>query len=89
MSWGDAIQILKETFTFDPSFDIPGIGIVLTAFTANILTWSSATAVHPAFTYVMSILAVMYLTLKVYNAYLTVQSTRLDNKIKEKQLQDD
>ena len=88
MSWDDAIQIFKGVFTFDASLDIPGIGIVLTAFTTNILTWTSPAAVHPAFTYVMSSLALAYLVLKVWIAVLAVKSAHLDNKIKEKQLEE-
>lgn len=83
----ESIQIFKENFNFYAAVDIPGIGVVITAFTTNILAWSSETAVHPILTYIMTGLAVIYFILKIGNVMLTRKSIKLDNELKRKKLE--
>lgn len=88
MSWGFFIQILKETFHFTAALDVPGIGVIVISLTSNILSWTSSTAIDPAFTYIMTGLAAIYLVIKIINAILTGKSIKLDNKLKEKNLEE-
>jgi len=81
----NVIQIFKSTFTFSPFVDIPGISLVISAFTANILS-STGADVPPLFTWILSILGIIYLIVKIIGAILMAYSDYLDNQIKKKKL---
>jgi len=89
MSWDDVISIFKQTFTFDALLDGPGILFFITSIVSNILTWATPLAIDPRFTYIMTGLTGVYLVIKIGNAILTGRSIWLDNKLKEKNLEDD
>jgi len=83
----NSIRFIKENFTFDYIFDVPGITTVVVAFVANIVSWAGKTEISPIFTYIMTGLAIVYLFVKIFNAILTSKSIQLDNKLKKKKLE--
>lgn len=87
MDWDYVIQILKETFTFNATLDLPGISFVGLAFITNLLSWNAPSPyVSPIFTWIMTGLAAIYLVIKIRNAILTGRSIKLDNELKKKTL---
>lgn len=86
MGLGNAIQILKATFNFDPTLDIPGIGVCAISLSSNLLSQFTSAPMNPIFTWIMTGLAGVYLVIKIRNAILTGRSIKLDNELKKKNL---